>query len=128
MTHRTAQSEEHQYNLLDENCASRQAVELIGNKWTILVIFALVSGTKRHSEIKRMIPGVSQKMLTQTLRNLEQSGLVYREVYPVIPPVVEYSLTALGKTLLDPILAIKHWSDTYMAEVKASREHNSQAG
>lgn len=122
MTDGTTQPEEHQYNVLDENCSSRQAVELIGNKWTILVIFALVGGTKRYNEMKRMIVGVSQKMLTQTLRNLEHNGLVHRKVYPVIPPIVEYSLTALGKTLLDPILAIKQWSDTYMAEVNATRE------
>jgi DNA-binding HxlR family transcriptional regulator len=117
---------EHHYHLLDENCASRRAVELIGNKWTMLVIFALAGGTKRYGEMQRMIVDVSQKMLTQTLRELEESGLVHREVYPVIPPKVEYSLTPLGETLLDPILAIKHWSETYMDQVTAFREQSTQ--
>jgi len=114
------------YHLLDEKCASRRAVELIGNKWTMLVVFALAGGTKRYSEMKRMIVNVSQKMLTQTLRELEESGLVRREVYPVIPPKVEYSLTPLGETLLDPILAIKQWSETYMDQVSAFREQSAQ--
>jgi DNA-binding HxlR family transcriptional regulator len=122
MSEPAAQTTEHQHNFLDENCASRQAVELIGNKWTILVLFALAGGTRRYREMQRMIVGVSQKMLTQTLQNLEQSGLVRREAYPVIPPKVEYSLTPLGQTLLDPILAIKRWSDSYMDEVTAARE------
>lgn len=121
MAAQTTQPTEHRFGFLDENCASRQAVELIGNKWTILVIFALAGGTKRYSEMRRMIVGVSQKMLTQTLQTLEQCGLVHREVYAVIPPKVEYSLTPLGQTLLDPILAIKRWSDTYMEQVTAIR-------
>jgi DNA-binding HxlR family transcriptional regulator len=110
------------HGFLDENCASRQAVELIGNKWTILALFALAGGTRRYREMQRMIVGVSQKMLTQTLQNLEASGLVHRQAYPVIPPRVEYSLTPLGQTLLDPILAIKQWSDRHMGEVAAERE------
>jgi len=122
MADQTNQIAEHRYNALDEHCASRQAVELIGNKWTMLVVFALAGGTKRYSEMRRMIVNVSQKMLTQTLRELEQSGLVHREVYPVIPPKVEYSLTPLGETLLDPILALKRWSETYMEQVTAIRE------
>lgn len=126
MSDNTASSAEHHYHALDENCASRQAVELIGNKWTILVLFALAGGTKRYSDLRRMIVNVSQKMLTQTLRELEESGLVHREVYPVVPPKVEYSLTALGETLLDPILAIKRWSETYMDQVTAFREKFQQ--
>lgn len=122
MTDNATHVSENPFDVMDEECSSRQAVELLGNKWTILVIFSLVDGTKRYSEMKRMIEGVSQKMLTQTLRNLEHSGLVHREVYPVIPPKVEYSLTPLGETLLDPILAIKRWSQTYMDEVIAARE------
>lgn len=127
MAEKTTQTAEHHYNVLDENCASRQAVELIGNKWTMLAVFALAGGTKRYSEMKRMIVNVSQKMLTQTLRDLEQSGLVRREVYPVIPPKVEYSLTPLGETLLDPILAIKRWSETYMDQVTTFREQFEQS-
>ena len=123
MTDQTTWKCSHNYDVLDENCSSRQAVELIGNKWTILVIFALAKGTKRYNEIHRMIVGVSQKMLTQTLRKLEDNGLVHREVYPVIPPKVEYSLTPLGKTLLDPIFAIKRWAETYIDEVAATPKH-----
>lgn len=126
MSKETAQRAEHRYNLLDENCASRQAVELIGNKWTMLVMFALAGGPKRYNEMQRMIVNVSQKMLTQTLRELEESGLVRRQVYPVIPPKVVYSLTPLGETLLDPILAIKRWSETYIDQVIDFRKNYQQ--
>jgi len=109
------------YDILDENCSSRQAIDLIANKWTILVMYALAGETRRYNELQRMISGVSQKMLTQTLRSLEADGLVHREVYPVIPPKVEYWLTPLGETLLEPIAAIKQWGETYMRDVEMIR-------
>ncbi len=83
---------------------------------------ALSFGIGRHGQLKRKIGGISQKMLTQTLRALERDGIVKRRVYPVIPPRVEYRLTPLGRTLLDPLKAICRWSETHLPQVHAARE------
>ncbi len=77
---------------------SRRALELIADKWAVLILYTLSRGTMRHNRLHREIEGISQKMLTKTLRRLERDGLVGREAYPVIPPGVEYSLTPLGET------------------------------
>lgn len=109
------------YNVLNVNCPSRRVLNLLADKWTMLVIIALDHGTRRHSQLMREIGGISQKMLTQTLRSLEQDGLVQRTVYPVVPPMVEYSLTPLGKTLTEPIQAIRTWAEQYLPEVEKAR-------
>ena len=83
-------------NVLNQNCESRRALDRIADKWTCLIVYALLDGPRRHGELKRMIEGISHKMLTQTLRSLEADGLVTRTVIDVIPPHVEYSLTPLG--------------------------------
>ncbi|MBV8882711.1 MAG: helix-turn-helix transcriptional regulator [Chroococcidiopsidaceae cyanobacterium CP_BM_RX_35] len=108
-------------SVLDNNCGSRQVLALIANKWTAIVIYQLSQGTKRYSELQREIGGVSQKMLTQTLRNLERDGLVERKVYPVIPPMVEYSLTQLGKTLIEPLCRLCEWAEIHLYEVEVAR-------
>ncbi len=113
------------YNSLNALCPSRQVLSLIADRWTVLTLFVLSCEglrPKRYGEIKRTIEGISQKMLTQTLRQLEENGLVNRTVYPVIPPKVEYELTALGQTLLNTMLALKTWAETHMPEVEAARE------
>src|SRR5258706_1070806 len=97
-------------NVFDPNCGSRQVLDLLADKWSMLAIYALANGTRRYNELQRMIGGVSQKMLTQTLRDLERDGIVARTVYPVIPPKVEYALTPLGVTLIEPLSAICKWS------------------
>lgn len=79
-------------------CAYSKVLEIISNKWTALVIYALEGGILRYGELRRRIEGVSQKMLTQTLRQLERDGLVKRHITPSVPPIVEYSLTPLGET------------------------------
>jgi DNA-binding HxlR family transcriptional regulator len=107
--------------VFDENCGSQQVLELIANKWTALVIYALAPGNRRFSELQRQIGGVSQKMLTQTLRRLERDGLVTRKVYPVVPPRVEYSLTRLGETLIEPLKAICKWAEAHLPELRAAR-------
>lgn len=84
----------------------RRTLDLVADKWTALVILTLTQDTKRYSELHRTIGGISQKMLTQTLRKLEQSGLIQRKVYPVVPPMVEYSLTPLGQTLIEPLKSL----------------------
>jgi len=100
-------------NVMNEQCPSRKVLDRIADKWTSLVIYALSEGTLRYGELQRSIGGVSQKMLTQTLRSLEDDGLVARKVYPVVPPMVEYSLTALGRTLIEPLTAIRKWAEAH---------------
>ncbi len=108
-------------NVFSDQCGSQQVLGLIANKWTTLVIYALAEGTKRYSELQRGIGGVSQKMLTQTLRSLERDGLVQRHMYPVVPPKVEYSLTPLGRTLIDPLRAICRWAEQHLHKLQAAR-------
>jgi DNA-binding HxlR family transcriptional regulator len=107
--------------VLDQTSDVRQILDLIADKWTALVILALSRGTKRYSELHRTIGGVSQKMLTQTLRNLEHSGLIDRKVYPAVPPMVEYSLTPLGETLVKPLKTLCDWASAHMDEVELAR-------
>jgi len=109
-------------DVFNPQCDSRQVLNLLGDRWSMLVIYALSFGIDRHGELKRKIGGISQKMLTQTLRALERDGIVKRRVYPVVPPRVEYRLTPLGRTLLDPLKAICRWSETHLAQVRAARE------
>src|SRR5262249_9172592 len=90
-------------SVLDPRCPSRLVLDRIADKWTALVIQILAGGTMRYAALQRQIGGISQKMLTQTLRSLERDGLVQRTVHPVVPPKVEYSLTKLGRTLIEPL-------------------------
>lgn len=108
------------------NCPSRQVLELIANKWTAIIIYQLSQGTKRYSDLQRAINGISQKMLTQTLRKLERDGIVEREVYAVVPPMVEYSLTLLGQTLIEPLCTLCKWAETHIPEVEAARTYYDQ--
>lgn len=104
------------------NCPTRQILDRIADKWTTLLIGMLAQHeTLRFNELKRMIGGISQKMLTQTLRDMERDGLVKRTMYPEIPPRVEYSLTPLGKTLCGPIAALTQWAHDYIDEVKSAQ-------
>lgn len=110
------------------DCRTRRGLELIADQWTLLVIVALQQGTKRFSQIHAQIERISKKMLTQTLRALERDGLVKRVVYPVVPPMVEYSLTTLGQTLIEPIWALRDWSEKYIEEVERIRAEYDQTG
>jgi DNA-binding HxlR family transcriptional regulator len=100
---------------------TREVLELITDKWVISVIYSLSEGTKRYGRLEREVCGVSQKMLTQTLRGLERDGLIERKVYPVVPPRVEYSLTPLGKTLVEPLTTLRDWAVAHREEVEAAR-------
>jgi DNA-binding HxlR family transcriptional regulator len=113
-------------DVLNPNCPSRQVLERIGEKWSTLVIRVLHEGTLRYSDLQRRIGGVSQKMLTQTLRSLERDGLVERRVYPVVPPRVEYSLTPLGRTLVEPLDAICRWAERHLPEMLQARARNQR--
>lgn len=108
-------------NVLDATCPSRRALDLIADKWTVLVIYALSRGTKRYSELHRAIDGITQKMLTQTLRNLENDSLIERTVYPVVPPMVEYNLTPLGTTLIEPLCALCKWAEENLPALEKAR-------
>lgn len=110
-----------QPNVLDQQCESRQALDRISDKWTSLCVYALVAGPKRHGELLREIQGITQKMLTQTLRSMERDGLVRRTIVEPIPPHVEYSLTPLGGTLQEPLVAICNWAMEHLPEVQAAR-------
>lgn len=94
----------------------------IGDKWSVLVVSLLGNGPLRFSALKKMIDGISQKMLTTTLRSLERDGFVTRTVYPTIPPRVEYALTALGRELLVPVGGLAEWARANQARVDAARE------
>ncbi|AKG20614.1 HxlR family transcriptional regulator [Calothrix sp. 336/3] len=104
--------------LLSADCPMRQMIDLVGDKWTPSVLYVLSSGTKRYNDFQRQIPGVSKKMLTQTLRRLESAGVVERTVYPMVPPKVEYTLTAFGEKLIEPIAALAEWAWQHQAELK----------
>ena len=103
------------------NCPTRQILDRIGDKWTALIIGLLEDGTMRFSELQHSIGGISQKMLTQTLRSLERDGLVTRTIYAEVPPRVEYALTPLGKTLCAPIRAVREWAETHIESVSAAQ-------
>ncbi|WP_280854995.1 MULTISPECIES: helix-turn-helix domain-containing protein [unclassified Streptomyces] len=92
------------------DCPARLTVELIADKWTAVVLYGLSEGPVRHGDLAEMIGGISRKMLTQTLRRLESHGLICRHAYAEAPPRVEYELTPLGATLLDPIHQLTEWA------------------
>jgi DNA-binding HxlR family transcriptional regulator len=109
------------YNAYVAECPSRQVLDALSDKWVTLVLTALADGPRRYSELSRTIAGVSQKMLTQTLRLLERDGLVTRTLTASVPVRVDYQLTPLGRTLLPVVRAIKDWSETHISEVHAAR-------
>lgn len=104
-----------------EDCEVRQILDRIADKWSLLVIALLDRRTLRFSELRRAIDGISQRMLTVTLRQLERDGLVRRTVYPVVPPRVDYELTPLGVTLHDTIQALVTWTEEHQSEIAAAR-------
>jgi DNA-binding HxlR family transcriptional regulator len=104
-----------------DSCLTREILDRIGDKWSVYVIDALAGGTRRFGELRRQVDGVSQRMLTVTLRALERDGLIDRQMYPVIPPRVEYSLTPLGRTLLAIVEALVTWSGDHIGDVQQAR-------
>jgi DNA-binding HxlR family transcriptional regulator len=94
----------------------------VGDKWSVLIVALLGDGPKRFNEIKRMVGGISQRMLTLTLRGLERDGLVTRTVFPTVPPRVDYELTPLGRSLWEPVDALGAWAKAHQAEIAAARQ------
>ena len=107
------------------DCAFREVLDRVGDKWTLLVIAMLEerpTQRARFSELKRAVPGISQRMLTATLRSLERDGLVTREVYPEVPPRVEYELTPLGREFMQPVRGLVGWLQSRWTSIKTARE------
>ena len=114
-------------SVLDSHPYLRQAITLISDKWIVAVLYILSFGTKRYGEIEREIGNISQRMLTRTLRDLERNGLVHRQVYPAVPPIVEYSLTPLGKSLSEVTKNLCDWSIANFQQVEIARSNYDNA-
>jgi len=104
------------------SCEAREILALVGDKWSVYVVAMLSDGARRFSELRRAIDGISQRMLTLTLRGLERDGLVTRTVHPTVPPSVEYALTPLGRTLIPPIMTLVQWAEKNRARIRQARE------
>ncbi|GIH07695.1 hypothetical protein Rhe02_57620 [Rhizocola hellebori] len=105
----------------EKTCQVREILDRVGDKWSLAVVNELGNGTLRFTELKRAIGGVSQRMLTATLRNLERDGLVLRTVHPVIPPRVDYELSDLGRTFLQTAWSLMNWANDHAADIIAAR-------
>jgi len=110
------------WNVLTATCPSRTSLARIANKWTAMIVIVLGRGRTRFRDLRTAVDGISGKVLTETLRDLERDGLVSRYVYAEVPPRVEYELTALGRTLHGPLLALGDWAEEHIAEVLEARE------
>lgn len=102
-------------------CPHRGVLDLIFQKWTVIVIYHLHRGPRRYSQLRHDIDGISHKMLAQTLRQLEYTGIVKRTVYPHVPPQVEYALTPLGETLIEPLNAVAQWTHEHARELRLEK-------
>lgn len=120
-----------EFDPYNPECPSRQLVDRIGDRWTILVIGALGNGPLRHGDLAKQVAGISPKMLSQTLRALERDGLLTRTAHPEVPPRVVYELTEQGISLGPVLLSVEHWARAHMQEVSEARErfdatHNAE--
>ena len=110
------------------DCPVREVLDRVGDKWSVMVIVLLGQRTHRFNELHRTIEGISQRMLTLTVRALEHDGLVSRTVHASVPPRVDYELTELGRTLLVPLGALADWANTHRGDIQAARDrHDRQA-
>ncbi|MEV6443130.1 helix-turn-helix domain-containing protein [Amycolatopsis sp. NPDC051716] len=115
-------SEHPPLSVLTATCPSRTSLARIANKWTAMVVIALSGSRLRFGDLRAAVEGISGKVLTETLRDLERDGLVERHAYAEVPPRVEYELTALGRTLHAPLQALGHWAEAHITQVLAARE------
>ncbi|WP_224244862.1 winged helix-turn-helix transcriptional regulator [Hyalangium gracile] len=111
-----------------ECLAAREVLNRVGDKWSVFIVGSLGDGPLRFSDLRRSIEGISQRMLTLTLRGLERDGLVTRTVFPTVPPRVEYGLTELGRTLLEPVNALAAWAQNHREAIQAARERFDASG
>ncbi|MFE0631538.1 winged helix-turn-helix transcriptional regulator [Streptomyces sp. NPDC058864] len=112
---------------MDKGEGIRHIVDRAGDKWTVLVIGTLEHGPMRYTDLQHSVPGISQRMLTHTLRQLQRDGLVTRTAYPEVPPRVEYALTDLGTTLLDAVTVLIDWAGTHHDEIRSNRARFDEA-
>jgi DNA-binding HxlR family transcriptional regulator len=112
----------------EDSAFIRQVLDRIGDKWTVLVISTLSAGSLRYSDVQASIPGISQRMLTETLKRLEFDGLITRTAYPEVPPRVEYELTDLGRSLLDAVTAMAAWAAAHHTEIASNRAASELTG
>ena len=110
------------YNVMSAKCPSRGVLAYISDKWTVLVLAILLEGTTRFNELRRRIDGITQKMLTRTLRDLEENGFVSRRIYAEVPPRVEYTLTPLGHSLVKVLDTVRDWANRHAGDVVSARE------
>ena len=104
-----------------KQCPCREVLDMVASKWTALAIGALEDGPQRFGEVRRKVEGITQKMLTQTLRTLTRDGLITRTVYPTVPLRVEYELTPLGRSLVAPLSALRTWSEQHIDLIQTAR-------
>jgi DNA-binding HxlR family transcriptional regulator len=102
-------------------CEVETTLKVIGGRWKVLIIRELMTGVKRFGELQRSLPGITQKMLTQQLREMEEDGIIHREIYPQIPPKVEYSLTPLGESLQPILYAMHEWAIQHLSKRQEAR-------
>lgn len=112
----------------EDSAFIREVLDRIGDKWTVLVISTLSEGSPRYSDLQASIPGISQRMLTQTLKQLERDGLITRTAYAEVPPRVEYQLTELGRSLLGAVMAMADWAATHHREIASNRAASEVTG
>ncbi len=115
------------YTVMAPTCPSRVVLHRIGARWTVFVVTALASGPMRFSELKTHIEGITPKVLTETLRALHHDGLIDRRDFGGQPPHVEYALTDLGRSLLEPLAAVRAWAESHVPEVQAANSRNDSA-
>lgn len=116
-------TKKYKWDVYSENCPTRLVLDRIGDKWTVLIVGRLKTGAIRFNELKRLIPGITQKMLTQTLKALERDGIVKRKIYPVIPPKVEYSLTKSGKSLIMLLNQLGEWAQNNIEAILMAQQN-----
>jgi DNA-binding HxlR family transcriptional regulator len=114
------------YNSRSQLCPSRAILAHICGKWSVLILGLLAEDTKRFNELRRCVQGVTQKVLTQNLRELERLGLISRRIYAEVPPRVEYSLTPLGRSLVKVVDELRHWTDAHTGDMLAARQRYEQ--
>jgi DNA-binding HxlR family transcriptional regulator len=116
-------------NVFDPACPARAVLEVLAEKWALLLVHMLANGPARTAQLRRRIGGISDKMLIQTLRRLERNGFVERRAFPEVPPRVEYSLTALGASLSEPITTLDRWVERHLQDIGvAQRQFDRRAG
>ena len=117
------------YDVYSEACPTRLVLDRLADKWVVLILGLLSQGPRRFNALRREIEGVSQKVLSQTLKRLERDGLIARQAFPTVPVTVEYSITPLGQTLAETVASLAHWAEAHIESVVAAqRAYDAQAG